>query len=467
MTTNANGPNDNFQIQPFQSESVPGVPNQIPATGEFVDNDNPAANGTETDRFIPVQPTNLAEASLDENLVAALALKFLYVRGIFNGRTIAEQIKLPFGIVERVLYSLKNQLMIGYRDAAVGGDYQYELSPKGLEQARIHMSHCTYFGAAPVSIPEYVESIKRQSLKNLCPTFDQIALALSDLIVNKTIISQVGQAVRSGKSLFLFGAPGNGKSSIAKRLVRAVNESIWIPRTLTVSGEIVRLYDPTLHEVDPLPESSGLLKQTGIDDRWIRVKRPTVVVGGELGLKHLETNLNTVTGIVESPIQLKSNCGCLVIDDFGRQRISSIDLLNRWIVPLECGYDFLNLPSGRQLRVPFDQLIVFSTNLRPSELCDEAFLRRIPYKIQVFDPTENQFRELWERRVRFHEIEGDSSWVDYLIENHYRKKNRPMRFCHVDDLLSQVKEFCEFHEQPLVLTRETLEIAVNNYFSSI
>ncbi len=419
------------------------------------------------DRFIPVQPRSLQEASLDENLVSSLILKFLYVRGVFDGRAIADQVKLPFPVVEKVLYALKNQLLIGYRGAAVGGDYQYELSPKGLEQARNQMAHCTYFGSAPVSIAEYYESIKRQSVKNLSPKFNKVAAALNDLVISKNVISQVGQAVRSGKSLFLFGAPGNGKSSIARRLIRAIDEAIWIPRTLTVGGDILRYFDPSVHEEAPLPVSQGLLKEGEVDERWVRIKRPIVVVGGELGLHHLEANLNKVTGVVEAPIHLKSNCGCLVVDDFGRQRISSIDLLNRWIVPLECGHDFLNMPSGRQLRVPFDQLIVFSTNLRPSELCDEAFLRRIPYKVQILDPTEAQFRQLWEQRAKFHKIEADPQWLDYLLDNHYRKENRDMRFCHVDDLLNQVKEYCEFHEQPRKLTRETLEIAVNNYFSSI
>ncbi len=419
------------------------------------------------DRFVPVQPKTLEQASLDENVVSAMILKFLYIRGSFNGRTIAEQIKLPFSIIEQQLFALKNQLLIGYRGSSVGGDYQYELSPKGVEQARNHVAHCTYCGAAPVSVADYLDSIKRQSIKNVRPTYEKVANALDDLVINKSVISQVGQAINSGKSLFLYGAPGNGKTSIACRIIRAVDESIWIPRTLTVGGEVVRLYDPSLHEEAPLPANEGLLKENEVDERWIRITRPTVVVGGELSLKHLETNLNPVTGIIEAPIHVKSNCGCLVVDDFGRQRISSVELLNRWIVPLECGHDYLNLPSGRQLKVPFDQLVVFSTNLKPSNLCDEAFLRRIPYKVQVFDPTEQQFRELFSKRIVDFGAESDPQWIDYLIDNHYRKADRPMRFCHVDDLLNQVREFCDFHNRPLVFNRETIEIATNNYFASV
>ena len=427
---------------------------------------NPSAAST-TDRFVPTQPKSLEDASLDENVVAALILKFLYSRGNYNGRTIAQQIKLPFSIVEQQLFSLKNKILIGYSGASVGGDYKYELSPKGMEQARALSEHCTYCGAAPVGLPSYIDSVNRQSLRNLNADFRSVANALSDLVIDDSVISQVGQAIKAAKALFLFGAPGNGKTSIARRIVRAVDESIWIPRTLSVGGEIVRLFDPSLHEEDPLPTTDSLLQDHEIDERWVRIKRPTVVVGGELSMKHLEAHLNPVTGIIESPIHLKSNCGCLVVDDFGRQRISTTELLNRWIIPLEAGHDYLNLPSGRQLKVPFEQLVVFSTNLKPSGLCDEAFLRRIPYKVQVLDPTEAQYRELFQRRLQEHGIAGDLTWINYLIENYYRKESRPMRFCHVDDLVSRVREFCEFHGEPLTLNRELIEIAANNYFNII
>ena len=417
------------------------------------------------DRFVPSQPTSLEDASLDENIVAGLVLKFLYARGSHQGRAIARQIKLPFHIVENELFSLKNQVLIGYTGASMGGDYKYELTPKGMEQARSLVTHCTYCGAAPVSLASYIDSVQRQSLKNLTTDFQRVATALADLVVCDSVIAQLGQAIKATKALFLFGAPGNGKTSIARRLIQAVDEPIWIPRTLSVGGEIVRLFDPSLHEEAPLPTSNSLMSEHDVDDRWVRIKRPTVIVGGELTIDHLEAHLNTNTGIIESPIHIKSNCGCLVVDDFGRQRISTAELLNRWIVPLEAGHDYLNLPSGRQIKVPFDQLVVFSTNLKPSTLCDEAFLRRIPYKIQVFDPSEEQFRQLFERRVKENRMESDGIWLNHLIDHHYRKESRPMRFCHVDDLVSRVKEFCDFHNQPPMVNREIMEIAANSYFN--
>lgn len=430
---------------------------------------NAAANDLQAsgDRFIPKQPASLQAAHLNENAVGALIIKFLYVRGINHGRAIADQIKLPFGVVEKILFALKNQLMVSYHGVGMGGDYRYELTPKGVEQARNYMSHCTYFGAAPVSIPEYFESVKRQSVQNLQPTLKDITHALRDLVLGKEVIAQIGQATRAGKSMFLFGNPGNGKSSIAQRLIYSINETIWIPRTLAVGGEIIRLYDPSLHEERPLPNSGGIFNDQEIDERWVRIQRPVIKVGGELSLSNLEINLNPVTGILEAPIHLKSNCGCLIVDDFGRQRVSTVDLLNRWIVPLECGKDHVNMPSGRQLLLPFDQLIVFSTNLRPSELCDEAFLRRIPYKIRVDDPTEAQFRELWNKRAEALDIISDAQWLDYLINNHYLEVDRAMRFCHVDDLLGQVREYAEFHGVAAEVTGESLEMAVKNYFSAL
>ena len=282
------------------------------------------------------------------------------------------------------------------------------------------------------------------------------------------MINQMGQAINSGKSMFLFGAPGNGKTSLATRAIKSISPALWIPRAITVGGEVIRLYDPSVHTAMPLPESTGLTR-TGlqVDDRWIRIQRPTIVVGGELEMKHLEATLNPVTGIIEAPIHVKSNCGCLVVDDFGRQQISSTELLNRWIVPMESGVDYLNLPSGRQVSLPFEQFLVFSTNLEPSSLCDEAFLRRIPYKIEVFDPSEEQFRNLFHKELSSQGFEFEEEAIDQLIEYHYKHANRPFRFCHVGDLIAQCRDFCDFHGRSLQFNRDIVELAVLNYFGGI
>ena len=210
------------------------------------------------------------------------------------------------------------------------------------------------------------------------------------MTLQPSLISQIGQALNDGRGLFLYGAPGNGKTSIAERVCSSFGQCVWIPQIVTIHGELMRIYDPSCHEAVKSPQLDALK----YDRRWVLIRRPTIVVGGELTLEYLETRFNTAAGIAEAPVQLKSNCGTLVIDDFGRQRVSSTEILNRLIVPLEKHYDFLYLASGRQIQVPFDELLVLSTNLEPQDLLDEAFLRRIPYKIEIGDPTEVQFREL-------------------------------------------------------------------------
>jgi predicted ATPase with chaperone activity len=263
----------------------------------------------------------------------------------------------------------------------------------------------------------------------------------------------------------LFGAPGNGKTSIAERVTGAFGEQIWIPRAIGVDGEIIRLHDPVNHHEVPLESNDGLIDKRHIDKRWIRIRRPTIVAGGELTMSALEVTTNTSTGISEAPLQLKSNCGTLVIDDFGRQKMPVDELLNRWIVPLEKRYDFLNLPNGKKIDVPFDQLIVFSTNLEPRDLVDEAFLRRIPYKIEAIDPTEEEFRDLFKLLAPKMGFEYVDEPVDYLIDTHYKQVNRRFRFCQPRDLLLQVQNYCSYHRGPLELTNEYFDLACENYFA--
>ena len=415
--------------------------------------------------FVPTEPESFQQAALTESEVEALILKYLVARGDASGRDIADQVKLPFVLVDELLRRMKNEQLVGHRGSAPMNDYQYQLSDLGRERGRRYSQHCTYFGSAPVSLVEYIRSVEAQSLVNQRPTAEDLHRAFDDLLLNKKMLDRLGPAVNSGRGLFLFGPPGNGKTSIAERVTAAFGELVWIPRAIGIDGEIIRLYDPVNHQEVPVEGDGSLYDKRKIDRRWVRVRRPTIIAGGELTMEQLEVTINTSTGISEAPLQLKSNCGTLVIDDFGRQRMRIDELLNRWIVPLEKRYDFLNLPNGKKINVPFDQLIIFSTNLEPRDLVDEAFLRRIPYKIEVVDPSEEEFRQLFEIMAPRLGLRYRPEAIDYLIETHYKKVGRPLRFCQPRDLLLQVRNYCVYYKQPLELTNEYLDKATENYFA--
>lgn len=415
--------------------------------------------------FTPIEPASFQDAGLNDSAVEALILKFLLARGDATGRDVAEQVKLPFVLVQELLREMKDQQLVVHRGSAPMNDFQYQLTDLGRERGRCHSQHCTYFGAAPVSLQDYVQSVHAQSLTNQHPTTESLERAFDGLLLNRKMLDRLGPAVNSGRGLFLFGPPGNGKTSIAERITIAFGDAIWIPRAIGVDGEIVRLFDPVNHEEVPLPPGDGLLDSRKIDKRWTRIRRPTIVAGGELTMSQLEVTINTSTGISESPLQLKSNCGTLVIDDFGRQRMRVDELLNRWIVPLETRFDFLNLPNGKKIKVPFDQLVVFSTNLEPRELVDEAFLRRIPYKIEVIDPSEEEFRRLFELIGEKLGVAYCREAVEYLIATHYQKADRPLRFCHPRDLLLQIRNYCKYHNRSAEMTNESFDLAIENYFA--
>ncbi|GIW92037.1 MAG: hypothetical protein KatS3mg110_0078 [Pirellulaceae bacterium] len=427
----------------------------------------PARAAPDEKLFVPRVKGSLREMGLTESDVESLVLKYLLARGDAYGREIAQQIKLPFCLLEELLRQMKTDQLVVYRGANEWNDYLYQLTDLGRERARRLAQVCTYFGAAPVSLADYIASVEAQSLRHqsVCPA--DLERAFQDLIISPAMLQRLGPAVVAGRGLFLFGPPGNGKTSIAKRISHVFGKTIWVPRAIQIDGEIVRVFDPHKHREVPVEWSEGLLDKQSIDRRWVCIERPTIVVGGELTMAHLEITENPVTHICEAPLQMKSNCGVLVIDDFGRQRIRIDELLNRWIVPLEEKIDFLSLPSGKTIQVPFDQLIIFSTNLEPRELVDEAFLRRIAYKIEIRDPSEAEFRELFRMVAGQLGMEYRDEVVSYVIEKHYRKEGRSFRCCHARDLLYQVKAYCQYSRRPLEMTPQYMDLAAENYFSVV
>ena len=417
--------------------------------------------------FTPREPERLEQVGLTAEEIERLILKYLLARGSTEGRRIAQNVCLPFSLLTPIFNDLKALHSVAYRNSTSMGDYEYVLTDVGRERARRYSEECTYFGAAPVSLSDYVRSVKAQTITNFSATVTDLRRAFADLVVNEAMLRRLGPAINSGRGMFLFGAAGNGKTSIAERITKCFGSTIYIPKAIGIEGDIIRVFDPVIHErVDEGPASSGgLMNESHVDSRWIKVRRPTVIAGGELTMEELEIRQNQASKICEAPMQLKSNCGTLVIDDFGRQRMPVVELLNRWIVPLEKRHDYLSVPCGKRIQVPFDQIIIFSTNLEPRDLVDAAFLRRIPYKIPVPDPTLEEFHKLFAMVSQQIGLGYEKRAVDYLLAKHYAPVQRPLRACQPRDLLLQVKFYCQYLGQPVRLTPDALDFACENYFS--
>ncbi|HWE38234.1 MAG TPA: AAA family ATPase [Isosphaeraceae bacterium] len=422
----------------------------------------------ELDKKAPFRPKpvrDFAEAGLSPGQVEALILKFLLAIGTASGRRVADELGLPFGPFPDFLRDLKNRQVVAYTNAATANDYYYTLTDTGRARAKVYAEECAYVGTAPVPFADYVASVGAQTIADEHPKEADLRRAFSDLLISEEMFSMLGPAINSGRGMFLYGYPGNGKTSIAERITRCFGTTVWIPRVINAEGQIIKLFDPANHE--PVGAArSGLLRDDDVDGRWVEVRRPTLIAGGELTMENLEIYYDPITKISEAPLQMKSNNGTFLIDDFGRQRMPPIELLNRWIVPLEKRYDFLRLANGKTIRVPFDQLILFSTNLEPKHLVDEAFLRRIPYKINAADPSEAIFRRMFAifaPKLGFEAL--DDAALDDLIERHYRSVNRPFRCCQPRDLLLQVRNYCVYNDLPLELRPEYFDIAVGNYFT--
>ncbi len=440
------------------------------ASGPFANpivNHASAKNGATESEFIPKAPQSLREAGISEAEVEALLLKSLFTRGAGTGRELGEQIKLNGPLVRETLDHLRAEMLITYKSTTELGDFVFQLTESGAQRAKFLSFKNTYCGAAPVPLEAYSESVTAQSIRKQPIRLDRFQEALSDLFIEKVVLVELAQAVNAGRGLFLFGAPGNGKTTVAERLTASYSDHIWIPRAITVVGDVIRLFDTSVHEeVDPA-ESGIHLDRDEVDHRWVLIKRPTIVVGGELTLQHLDIGQKTGTTVLEAPVQLKSNGGTLVIDDFGRQRVSPTDILNRWIVPLDRARDYLTLPNGRQITVPFVQNLVLATNLEPKSLVDEAFFRRIPYKIEMKDPNEETFRKVFHAAALKQNLICSEKMVTYLLKRYYRPQVLPLRYCHPGDLLFHVGNICDLHQLPREVTERTIDVAVRSYFNGL
>jgi hypothetical protein len=412
-------------------------------------------------------PATLADTGLSADMVMQLFMKSLYA-GEANGMALAERLRLPFTILEPLIERARTEQLIDVRGATGTGaaTYRYNLTDGGRNRARQFLDANSYVGPAPVPLKVYVEAMNALRAARGFVNRDRIAHGFENLVVEDSIFEQLGPAINAGKAVFLYGPAGNGKTVLAEGMGRTLGGEMYIPYAIDVDGQIITLYDPISHralEAEGEAQPS-IIAAAARDRRWIKVRRPVVTVGGELTLDMLDLTFNPISKFYDAPIQMKANGGVFLVDDFGRQRMRPEELLNRWIVPLESRVDYLTLHTGKKFQVPFDVLIVFATNLDPKSLADEAFLRRIPYKIAITDPSVEQFARIFEldckkRGLPFHPV-----MVAYLYRRHYRPHGRAMRSCQPRDLLDQVTALCRFDGREPMVTRELLDKACDAYF---
>jgi predicted ATPase with chaperone activity len=416
--------------------------------------------------FRPSEPGTMADTGLPISLIESLIVKRLAVVGMTSGRQLANDICLPFAAIEKLYQNLRSRQIIVHQGSAPLNDYNYSLTENGRDRAAVASSMCSYVGPAPVPLMEYVLSAEAQTIRAESPKREELRTAFRDISINETLFENLGPAINSGAGLFLYGEPGNGKSTLAQRITQCFGNEIWVPHTIYEDGQIIKFFDAAYHQ-QTQDDSDSLIHEAAYDKRWVKIKRPTVVVGGELTMDSLEIRHDPGSNVSEAAIQMKSNCGCLLIDDFGRQRIEPQELLNRWIVPLESRIDFLSLASGKKIQVPFEQLIIFSTNLEPSQLVDDAFLRRIPYKIEIADPSPKEFHVLFQIYCAKFKCEYKEDIVDYLLTKHFIEAKRRLRRCHPRDLLSQIRNFCVYNELPMEMRTEYFDRVVKSYFTVV
>ena len=412
--------------------------------------------------FLPAEPRTIEETGLGFGFLADLAIKILYFHGSMPAFGVAEAMRLPFvGVVEKVLDFLKKEefcSVIGSAGLSPAA-YHYQITQKGVRKAQENLERCRYAGPAPVPLEAHNRAVVKQSIANVTVGEDALRQAFSHMVLSKSVLDQLGPAINSGKSIFLFGPPGNGKTTIARSIATLLGGDIFIPFSVEADGQIIKVFDPVHHSaIDPSKH-----KIQGYDRRWVYSKRPVVIVGGELTIDMLDLVYNNVSKDYEAPFQMKANGGMFLIDDFGRQQIRPRVLLNRWVVPLENRCDYFTLHTGKKIEVPFDQLIIFSTNLEPKELVDEAFLRRIRYKIHVGSPTLAEYREIFRRVCEQRGVPYDEASLIYLIKENYRSE-ADLRACHPRDLVEQLIDTAQYLGVPAALSKQLMDLSCQSYF---
>lgn len=417
--------------------------------------------------FAP-RPRTIEETGLSFDFIANLICKHLHVNGISDLHQLCEHVALSGNILEIVIDGLRkhNRVEILAASHTSKGE-RYALTDKGVAEALTALNKSGYTGPAPVPLEQYRNVVKAQSIQNCKITRPDVQKAFQDTIINLHLLDRLGPALHSGRAIMVYGLPGTGKTYICKRLARLLGDSVLLPYAISVGESIIQFYDPIIHI--PVKESNSntsVHMLQGVDPRYIECQRPIAISGGELTLDMLEIDHDKNNRLSQAPLQLKANNGMYIIDDLGRQRVPPIDLFNRWIVPLEEKHDYLSLDTGKRVQIPFDVILIFSANINPTDLADEAFLRRLGYKIRFEPVNKTEYKEIWHLYARELQLESPDSLLDELFER-YEKEDRPLLPCHPRDLLGIVSDQCQYAGDRGVATPERLHIAWDTYFINL
>ncbi|HEU4829253.1 MAG TPA: hypothetical protein VFT04_08650 [Gemmatimonadales bacterium] len=417
----------------------------------------------------PQPPATVEDTGLPGEFIADLILKTLYVQGARTGQQLVDVVKLPFPFVDGRMHDLQQRRLVEVRGTTghSRAGYVFDLTGAGRDRARDALTSSQYVGPAPVPLAQYGRWTMQQSIRNVKVTREMVVEGFRNMVLDPKVFEIIGPAINSARSLFLYGGPGNGKTFISETIAELLGGALYIPYAIEVDGQILVMYDPVYHHEVPdegLEAADWIKESEPFDRRFVRVRRPVVITGGELTLDQLDLQYDHYSKMYQAPFQLKANGGVLIIDDFGRQRIPSRDLLNRWIVPLEKRIDFLTLHTGGKFPVPFDCLLILSTNLAPKDLVEEAFMRRIHYKIHVLGPEQDNYAEIFRRCSDERGIPFADWAIPQIYRDFYGRMGLEPRACHPRDILDHFMDIATFLQAEPVLTPELLDRACRSYF---
>ena len=412
-------------------------------------------------RSVPEVPRKVEDTGLTSTFIIDLIMKHALNMREFTLPEMVVQTRLPLALIDEAIDKLRKDRLVEVKGAGQLSklSYRFALTEGGKKQATDLLDVSRYVGPAPVPFEEYRKMVEMQTIKSILVDEKSIHDAFANIIVGEGLLKRLGPAVSSGRAIFLYGPPGNGKTTIAETIGRVLPGKIYMPYAIIAEGEIITIYDRASH-VAVEPE----LGPDKVDQRWVLIERPVVMVGGEMNLKGLDLDFNPIAKFYEAPLQMKSNNGLFIVDDFGRQQVDPQDLLNRWIVPLERRTDFLTFQTGMKIEIPFDQLVIFSTNLEPKNLVDEAFLRRIRYKIKIDHPELHEYKEIFKRVCKHNSIEFNEDAFNFLIENYYIQRNVKFNSCHCRDIIDNIIDDAHYHGVKPELTKETISASWESYF---